>query len=74
MIIKTASERSVDLAREGRSVAHEQVLVVVMMYDRRSFLADLVDSLTAGLAGVDLELVAMWRAACRRGNRGTDCD
>ena len=52
-----------DLVREDRPVAHERVLVVVVMYNSRSLLADLVDSLAAGLVGVNFELVAVDNAS-----------
>ena len=42
---------------------HERVAVVVVMYKSRPLLTDLVASLSAGLAGVDFELVAVDNAS-----------
>ena len=45
------------------SVERESVAVVVVMYNSRSLLADLVASLDGGMAGVDYELVAVDNAS-----------
>lgn len=52
-----------DPVTEDGPVAHERVVVIVVMYNSRPLLADLVDSLAAGLAGVDFELVAVDNAS-----------
>jgi N-acetylglucosaminyl-diphospho-decaprenol L-rhamnosyltransferase len=57
-------EGVVHQVREASGTAgRERVAVVVVMYNSRSFLDDLVASLDAGFAGVDFELVAVDNAS-----------
>jgi GT2 family glycosyltransferase/O-antigen ligase len=51
------------VAERSGSGGRERIAIVVVMYNSRSLLADLVASLDAGLAGVDFELVAVDNAS-----------
>jgi len=60
---KAGGRASRPVRGEPAGRAHERVAVVVVMYNSRPLLTDLVASLSAGLAGVDFELVAVDNAS-----------